>query len=348
MSGRLAAVVVANLRMLLRNKGALFFSLALPILFMVIFGLIFANAGNQKLDVGLAGSGPLAVALEHTNALAVHRLPLAAAEQKVKDGRYPGSIVVKGRAATLYYSNTYAAQAAMLRGVVQGVADGVNLAATHQPALVAVDARSVDSSELRYIDFLVPGLLAMALSQSAVFGVAGTLVSWRERGIFRRLKVTPLPIAEFSVARVISHLLLALVQAAILLAVGWAFFGVHLGIDITALVPLVVAGALCFIAIGFLVGAVSRTQDAAAAIGNVITLPMVFLAGVFFPLTTAPGWLREVAKFLPLTYLANGLRDVAIRGHAIGSTLTDLAVLLGVTVAIGLISLRFFRWEAAV
>ena len=348
MSGRLAAVVIANLRMLVRNKGALFFSLALPILFMVIFGLIFGNAGNQKLDVGLAGSGPLATALEHTDALTVHRLAPAAAEKRVTDGRYPGSIVVDGRAATLYYSNTYASQAAMLRGVVQGVADGVNLAAAHQPALVAVHARSVDSSELRYIDFLVPGLLAMALSQSAVFGVAGTLVSWRERGIFRRLKVTPLPIGEFSVARVISHLLLALAQAAILLAVGWAFFGVHLGVNLAALVPLVVAGALCFIAIGFLVGAVSRTQDAAAAIGNVITLPMVFLAGVFFPLTTAPGWLREVAKFLPLTYLANGLRDVAIRGHAIGGTLPDLAVLLGVTLAVGLVSLRFFRWESAV
>lgn len=348
MSGRLAAVVIANLRMLVRNKGGLFFALALPLLFMVIFGLIFGNAGNQKLDVGLAGSGPLATALEHTDALTVHRLSPALAEKRVTDGRYPGSVVVHGRAATLYYSNTYAAQAAMLQGVVRGVADGVNLAATHQPALVAVDARSVDSSELRYIDFLVPGLLAMALSQSAVFGVAVTLVSWRERGIFRRLRVTPLPIAEFSLARVLSHLLLAVAQAVILLAVGWAFFGVHLGVNLGALVPLVIAGALCFIAIGFFVGAVSRTQDSAAAIGQLVTLPMVFLAGVFFPLTTAPAWLREVAKFLPLTYLANGLRDVAIRGHSIGSTLPDLAVLLGVTLVLGLVSLRFFRWESAV
>jgi ABC-2 type transport system permease protein len=348
MNTRLGTVVVANLRMLVRNRGGLFFALALPLLFMVIFGLIFGNSGNQKLDVGLAGSGPLATALEHADALTVHRLTPALAEKKVTDGRYPGSVVVKGRAATLYYSNTYAAQASMLRGVVQGVADGVNLAATHEPALVAVDARSVDSSELRYIDFLVPGLLAMALSQSAVFGVAVTLVSWRERGIFRRLRVTPLPIAEFSFARVLSHLLLAVAQAVILLTVGWAFFGVHLGINLAALAPLVIAGALCFIAIGFFVGAVSRTQDSAAAIGQLVTLPMVFLAGVFFPLTTAPAWLREVAKFLPLTYLANGLRDVAIRGHSIGSTLPDLAVLLGVTLVLGLVSLRFFRWESAV
>jgi len=347
-SGRFAAVVIANLRMLARNKSALFFSLALPILFMVIFGLIFGNSGNQKLDVGVAGSGPLVPALEQTQALNVHPVSVQTAGKRVRDGRYQGVVVSQGGKATLYYSNTYAAQASMLRGVVQGVADGVNLAAAHRQPVVVVVPVSVDSSELRYIDFLVPGLLAMALSQSAVFGVAGTLVSWRERGIFRRLKVTPLPIGEFSVARVISHLLLALAQAAILLTVGWAFFGVHLGINLAALVPLVAAGALCFIAIGFLVGALSRTQEAADAIGNLITLPMVFLAGVFFPLTTAPGWLREVAKFLPLTYLANGLRDVAIRGHAIGSTMPDLAVLLGVALALGLVSLRFFRWESAV
>lgn len=345
MRGRVAAALAANLRMLVRDRGALFLSLVLPILFMVIFGLIFGSAGDQKLDVALAGRGPLASALAQTPALNVHELSPAAARQKVVDGRYQGAVVVSGAQATLYYSNTYAAQAAMLRGVVQGVADAVNLAAASRPHVVELRARSVDSSALRYIDFLVPGLLAMALSQSAVFGVAGTLVSWRERGIFRRLKVTPLPLAEFGLVRLVTHLVVALAQAAVLLVVGRLFFGVHLGIDVAALVPLVAAGALCFIAIGFLVGALARTQEAASIAANVITLPMVFLAGVFFSLDTAPGWLRETARFLPLTYLADGLRDVAIRGHSIGQTLPDLAVLVGVGLAVALASVRVFRWE---
>jgi len=343
--GRVGAALAANLRMLVRDRGALFLSLVLPIIFMVIFGLIFGSAGEQKLDVGLAGRGPLASALAQTPALNVHPLSAAAAEKKVRDGRYQGAVVVSGGQATLYYSNTYAAQAAMLRGVVQGVADAVNLAAANQPRVVALRAESVDSSALRYIDFLVPGLLAMALSQSAVFGVAGTLVSWRERGVFRRLRVTPLPLTEFGLARLVTHLVVALAQAAVLLLVGRLFFGVHLGIDVVALVPLVLMGALCFIAIGFLVGAIARTQEAASIAGNVITLPMVFLAGVFFSLDTAPGWLQGVARFLPLTYLADGLRDVAIRGHSIGQTLPDLAVLGGLGIAVALLSARFFRWE---
>ncbi|HYA09001.1 MAG TPA: ABC transporter permease [Gaiellaceae bacterium] len=348
MIGRMWAALLANLRMLVRDRGALFLALFLPILFMVIFGLIFGNAGNQKLDVGLAGRGPLVQALEQTPALNVHRVPAQTAARRVKDGRYQGAVVVDGKQATLYYSNTYAAQAAMLRGVVQGVADGVNLAAANQPQIVSVEPVSVDSSSLRYIDFLVPGLLAMALSQSAVFGVSGTLVSWRERGIFRRLKVTPLPLGEFGFVRLLTHLVVALAQAAVLLLVGRLFFGVHLGVDVAALVPLVIVGALCFIAIGFLVGAIASTQEAASIAGNLITLPMVFLAGVFFSLDTAPSWLQQTAKFLPLTYLANGLRDVAIRGHSVASTLPDLAVLGGVALAVSLLSIHFFRWETQV
>jgi ABC-2 type transport system permease protein len=344
---RFGIVVLANLRMVLRNRGALFFSLVLPLIFMVIFGLIFGSAGTHKLDVDVAGSGPLVAGLERSGAVELHRAESAAdAIGRVTNGKVEGAVIVDGGRATLYYSNTYPAEAAMLRGLVAGVADRVSLASTGRPPLVTVEARSVESSSLEYIDFLVPGLIAMALSQSAVFGVAGTLVSWRERGIFRRLRVTPLPLAEFGSARLLTHLVLALVQTAILLAVGRVAFGVHLGLDVAALLPLVILGALCFISIGFLVGAVARTQDAAAAMANVITLPMVFLAGVFFSLDTAPAWLQQTARFLPLTYLADGLRDVAVRGHSVTSTLPDLAVLAGVTLALAAVSLRVFRWDA--
>jgi len=345
---RFATVLRANVLMFLRNKGGMFFSLFLPILFMVIFGLIFGNAGSQKSDLAVVGSGPLVQGLASSGAVTLHRLPTAQeALDRVRSGHYEAAVVVTGTKATLYYSNVYPATAAMLRGLVSGVADRVSIAATGKPPLVTLTAHSVETKTLKYIDFLVPGLLAMALAQSAVFGVAGTLVSFRERGIFRRLRVTPLPLGEFAFARVLTHLALALAQAAILLAIGRAFFGVHLGLDVVALIPLVAMGALCFIAIGFFVGSVARTQDAAAAIGNVVTLPMVFLAGVFFSLDTAPGWLQQVARLMPLTYLADGLRDVAIRGHSLASTLPDLGILAGVTVGVVLLSLRFFRWETA-
>src|SRR5262249_61548914 len=124
-----------------------------------------------------------------------------------------------------YYDKPAAIQAGIVRGVISGLASDLSQRATGQAPQVTVEQVSVNSSSLRYIDYLVPGLLAMALSQSAVFGVAGTLVSWRERGIFRRLRVTPLPLREFVVARLVMQLVLAGIQVVVLLGVGRLLFG---------------------------------------------------------------------------------------------------------------------------
>jgi ABC-2 type transport system permease protein len=345
---RIGHVTVANLKMLVRNRTAVFFSLVFPIMFMVIFGLIFGKGNAQRSDLDVVGKGPLVAALAHSGAVKLHPRPSAPeAIKRVKDGKEAGALVVRGRDARLYFSNTDLVAAAQLQGIVRGTADAVALRAAHARPQLEVTMRSVDADKLSYIDFLVPGLIAMALSQSAVFGVAGSLVSFRERGIFRRLRVTPLPLTEFAIGRVASHLALALTQTAVLLTVGVVGFGVNLNAYFIALVPLVVLGALAFIALGLLVGSVAKTQDSADAIANAITLPMLFLAGIFFPLDAAPSWLQAIAKVLPLTYLASGLRDVAIRGHSVISTAADMGVLALTALVVGAIALRFFRWEPA-
>ena len=346
-AGRLGAVTVANLKMLFRNRSALFFSLLFPLIFMFIFGLVFGSGDQSRVSLEVVGDGPLVTALGQQRTVTLHPAATqAAAVKRVKDGKDDAALVVTGGKATLFYSNVLPTQAAIVQGIVSGTADAVNLQAAGVKPIVRVTKASVESSRLRYIDFLVPGLIAMSLSQSAVFGVSGALVSYRERGIFRRLRVTPLPLREFAIARVVAQVVLALAQTVVLLAVGRIVFGVHLNANVVALAPLVIAGALCFILIGFFVGAVSKTQEAANAIGNIVTLPMVFLAGVFFPLTGAPSWLREVSKFLPLTYLANGLRDVASRHHSLASTGGDLLVLVCVAAGIAVLAIRFWRWES--
>ena len=109
---------------------------------------------------------------------------------------------------------------------------------------------------------------------------------------------------------------------------------------------LVLLGSLCFITIGLLVGSIAKTEDAAAAMANLVTLPMTFLAGVFFPLDSAPGVVRGVSKVLPLTYLADGLRGVAVQDHSFVWTVPKLGLLVAFTVAIAAVALRSFRWSA--
>ena len=107
----------------------------------------------------------------------------------------------------------------------------------------AARSERVEAQSLDYVDLLVPGLLAMAIAQSAAFGVAFSLVAWRQKGMLRRLRLTPLPLHEFATGRVIFHLMIAVVQAVILLTVGRVLFGVHLVGNVLALLPLVLSGA---------------------------------------------------------------------------------------------------------
>ena len=343
---RVAAVLVASLRMFGRDRPAFFFTFAFPIMFMVLFGLIFSGSGASRPTVDVAGSGPLRQVLEHSNAIKVKSQPDAArALKRVRNGDEAAAVLLSGRRARLVYSATSQVEAPIVIGVVRGIVDGFNLRAANAKPAVRLSSQRVEAQSLDYVDLLVPGLLAMAIAQSAAFGVAFSLVAWRQKGMLRRLRLTPLPLVEFATARIIFHLMIALVQAAILLTIGRVLFGVHLVGNVVALIPLILLGGVAFIALGMCIGGRANSEDATAALSNLIVLPMTFLGGVFFPLSAAPAPVRVIAHFLPLTYLAEGLQDVAVRGHSFASTLPNLGVLALAALLLSTLALRLFRWQ---
>jgi ABC-2 type transport system permease protein len=343
---RVGAVVAASLRMFGRDRPATFFTFAFPIMFIVLFGLIFGGTGTSRPTVGLVGSGPLRQALERSDAVKVKPQPdEARALKRVRDGDDPAAVLMHGGTARLVYSRTSQVEAPIVIGIVRGIVDDFNLRAAHAKPMVVLATRSVESQSISYVDLLIPGLLGMAIAQSAAFGVAFSLVAWRQKGMLRRLRLTPLPLAEFATGRVIFHLLIALVQAVILLTVGRVLFGVELVGNLLALVPLILIGGVAFIALGMCIGGRVNTEDATAALSNLIVLPMTFLGGVFFPIDSAPAPIRVIAHFLPLTYLVQGLQNVAVRGHSFVSTLPDLAILSVFAAVLAALALRLFRWQ---
>jgi ABC-2 type transport system permease protein len=315
-------------------------------MFIVLFGLIFGAAGSSRPTVDIVGTGPLRQALEQADALKLKVQPdEATALKRVRDGDEPAAVLMRGRNARIVYAASSQVEAPIVIGVVRGVVDGYNLRAADVRPAVRLSSARVEAQSLGYVDLLVPGLLAMAIAQSAAFGVAFSLVAWRQKGTLRRLRLTPLPLREFAAGRILFHLMIALIQTVILLTVGRVLFGVHVVGNVLALLPLVLFGSLCFIALGMCIGGRVNTEDATAALSNLIVLPMVFLGGVFFPLAAAPSPVRVVAHFLPLTYLAEGLQNVAVRGHSFSSTLPNLGVLALIAVLLTALALRLFRWQ---
>jgi ABC-2 type transport system permease protein len=352
MTGRFFHSTVAQLKMTFRNRVALFWSLMFPIIFMTLLGLLF----GRSIDAGtitvvdrahVAQSRAVVAALEHTKGVTVKLgTDPVKARDDVQNGDREGALVLTpgtgpGVEAHLYTSNTDGTQAAIISGIVGGV---TNRIANPTPA-VRFRSSSVDSSSLRYVDFLLPGIIAIAIMTSSVFGLSTILVDWRKRGVLRRLKLTPMPLWQFLGARVTASLVLTVLQVVVLLAFGRIAFGIHISADAWAAIPVALVGCLAFLAFGFFVGSIVGSPETADAVANSVTTPMMFLSGTFFPIAALPAVLATVAKALPLYYLASGLRDAAVRGLGFEHVLPAIGVLLAMTAVLSVISLRAFRWE---
>ena len=199
----------------------------------------------------------------------------------------------------------------------------------------------------------VIGLLTLAMRKrvaavtiSRVIGLATAFVTYRERGILRRIQVTPFPLTSFILARVISQLLVAGLQAVILIGMAWAFFGLHLRGNPLVLLVVIAAGAMAFLAIGFAISGIAPNTETAASYANLVTFPMLFLSGIFFSMENAPAWLRPITKILPLSYLVDALREPMSFGNGLSAIWLDLLALILTFIIAMAISVRFFRWDS--
>jgi ABC-2 type transport system permease protein len=318
-----------------------------PLMFLVVFGLLFRDDGADKIKLAVVGDGPVVAALERTGAVEVQRFDdEQAAVAKVKDGDLPAALVLRGNAVQLRFAASDQVAAGTVTGLVSGVVNQVNLAATGQPAAFTLDQQPVEDASLKPIQYLTPGILSWGISISAVFGAALTMVSWRKKQVLRRIRLAPVSTFTVLTSRLSVSVGIAILQAVLFVAVASTpVFGLKLSGDWYLALPLLVLGTLAFFSIGMLVGAFCKTEEAASGAANILVLPMSFLSGTFFPIEKAPGWLQAVSKALPLRHMNDGMLDVLVRGKGITALLVPGGVLIAFTLVVGSIAAKVFRWE---
>jgi ABC-2 type transport system permease protein len=242
-------------------------------------------------------------------------------------------------------------KAAVTQGTLRAFVDGANVAqlsdAAGEPPTFDLKTESVEDDSLRTIQYYTPGLLGWAVAMSAAFGAAATIQGWRQSKLIRRLQLAPVSTRTVVGARVSVTVGIALVQLAIFVGIGAAAFGLTLTGSWWMSIPLLIVGTLCFMAIGLLAGALTRTTEGAVNAANFIVLPMSFLSGSFFPLDGTPGWLQGFALLLPLKHLNDGMLDVMVRGEGPSAALAPMAILLAFALVVTLVSARLFRWDTA-
>jgi ABC-2 type transport system permease protein len=334
-----------------RDRGAMIFTILIPVLFLVLLGSIYKSSSTPHLtvvEVGqvslldqAAGHGQLNQILKITKSR-----DLAAAVSDVRQGNDDAVVQQQGNALVVRYSIADQVTAGVVSAVFSSLVQQANQQATGRPAAFRLAARPVEDTSLKPIQYLAPGLLGWAIASGATFGAAITLVGWRENKLLRRLRLAPASAASIVGARIAVSLVIALVQLAVFLAIATTpYFGLKLTAWWWMAIPVVACGTLAFLSIGLLIGAVAKTQQAATSIANLVILPMAFLGGAFVPLNFAPRWLQDVSYAMPLRYLVLGMQNVMARGDGPASALPAIGLLLGIAAVLTIISARVFRWD---
>jgi ABC-2 type transport system permease protein len=344
-----------------RDRTAVFFSFFLPLVIKLIFGVLNFGAAAE-LDLGVvdeadtASSQAVVDAFEQVPLLQV--IPGDLDEQLAELSEGDRSLVIvfpegwelvppgaPGYQPLTAYTNAATAQEGQTALLVVNavVAQAIVTAAGGSPEPLVV-VESVEGRDLGYIDFLVPGILGLTIMQLGLFSVAFGFVQLKTTGTLRRLFATPTSPGYFLGAQVSSRLLIAIIQVLILLAVGIAF-GAQLVGSIVVVLALAVIGSVVFLAMGFGVAGWAKNENQAAPVANLISLPMMFLSGSFFPREAMPDFLQTVTRFLPLTYLNDALRAVINDGAGLDVIGTDVIGLAVWAVISFVIATRLFTWE---
>ena len=179
--------------------------------------------------------------------------------------------------------------------------------------LVLPQAETIQTENLSFISYFVPSILGMSVMQLGIFA-AVPLVADREKGILKRLAATPLRRSQLVGSNTLMRLLLALLQAVIIVGVGVLVFGVEITGSLLMAAAFIVLGAVAFLSLGYVLASFTKTEDAANGLTQVVQFPMMFLSGVFFPIAAMPPFLQTIARLIPLTYLADALRQVMVGG----------------------------------
>lgn len=364
------AITLANLKMMVRNRQGLFWALIFPLLLVVVFGLFdFRGVTATRFAVLDYSGGPNAERLRgmlgEIDLLDLEDLAptdfdiQSKARQQIRDGDLGYLLVIPSGVddpaaeahvgdivpVTLVYATHNLERNQLIERTVYSMV--VELRTQGEPVLPQrlVNSEVIDAPEVDYFDTVLLGLLGLGIMTNSIISIAVRISTYRNQAVLKRLLATPLPVWKFFAGEVIAHLLLAIVQALIILAVGVFVFGGEIHGNLGWVLLIVLLGTVVFLNIGFILSAWARNPAAASGMGNAVALPMMFLAGTFFSTASLPWLLPYAATVLPFTPMLDALREVAIYSAPLWETWPHLAALGAWALATALIAVRVFRFR---
>jgi ABC-2 type transport system permease protein len=327
----IGANLIVSIKSFYREKTAVFFRLAFPVLLILVFGAIFMNQDNVRFDFylqdldGTNASAELIKALDLNERFTITRVdPAINAAQYARDNKISLVVIISknyekyliqrmkskdlnASAIITYIYDPSSTSVALKMQILNTVFAGINQRISGKPPFITPAEESIFNRKYRFIEFFVPGIIAMSVMTASLFGAVNVNAELRQKGVIKKLSTTPITHTDWILSNVLYQFLLAVISTISILLVSYAVFDVSLQLNFW-LPVFVVLDVFAFVGIGMILTRVAEEAESAAAAANVIMFPMMFLSGTFFPVEMMPGFLQKFSRILPLYYVNEGLR----------------------------------------
>ena len=323
----------------MRDRSSLSWNIILPVMLMFGLSFIFGGGDRTQYTVGVLQSGQqLETGLHPFLDTRYIRFVVISNEEDGfrKIARHQLDLLVQFDEPRRYWINPDSPKGYFVEFALLQSAD---------PASYGLKKSQITGDAVRYVDWVLPGILGMNMMFSCLFGVGYVVVRYRKNGFLKRLRATPLRAIEFVIAQVASRLMLILLITSFVYAGTKYFLDTRMDGSYLVLFLIAFVGAIALLSMGLLVAARITSEELAGGLLNLITWPMMLLSGVWFSLEGADAWVRQVAKIFPLTHILDSARAVMLDG----ATLVDVAPALISLLVMSLVFLglgaAMFRWR---
>lgn len=355
-----------DIKRLFRDKVAIFFVFVFPLIFLLIFGSIFNSDNDISFRVGLLNNSQTEFSKEFEKQLRDNKVfeidkevtSFDIAKEKMSRGQLDATIELPsefgaikrgvsypGGQAKVIYSESNQTAGQTLSSLMEGVFKEINQKLVPSPTPFTVKAESTATKGLRQFDYTFAGILGFTLLSLGIFGPTTVFPRLKQRGVLRRYQMTTIKVWQYFTANVISNAFIGLLALIVMFTAAVLFFDLNMRGNYLVLASIVVLGTVMLYGIGLALGGWAKNENQAAPLAQLVTLPMMFLSGVFFPTFLMPDLLQKITQFIPLTPVVDSVRLVITENASFIDLAPQLGIMLGWTVIIYIIAFRVFRWE---
>jgi len=316
-----------------RSPGTVFWTLAFPVILILIFGAIFSGTDDISYDIHIQDlddstwSKQLIEILDNISALTTISVDQEEdIDEYIKENEVLVTLVIPNTFSetinqsffdesvfvniTMHYDPSESS-AGVIQGIIASALQEFNMQISGGYHIIGITTEKTVGEDFSFIDFFVPGMIGFTIMQTCIYGSIERNTKFRKNGILRKLLTTPITRTEWILSKMLFMLFLSFISTTVIVLVG--VFVWSLTIHITPLmIILVVANSFLFSGIGMIIGRFVKEEETADMAGGAISFPMMFLAGTFFPLEQMPMFLQTFARVLPLYYVNEGLRNAMI------------------------------------